>query len=83
MTHEMNPSSESKKKKTKEDIPRYQSEGKADRLQHLTKVLNSTSHILFGIPEIKQVTATRKHQDSDRSLQAESAKTQDQVVKES
>ena len=30
----------------------------------------------------KQAPTTCKHQDSDRSLQAESAKTQDQVAKE-
>jgi len=46
-------------------------------------VLNPANRVSLSIPEIKQVAATRKHQDSDRSLQAESAKTQDQVVKES
>ena len=83
MTHEMSLNSESKKKKTKEDIPRYQSEWRADRLQHLTKVLNPANRVSLSIPEIKQVAATRKHQDSDQSLQAQSAKTQDQVAKES
>ena len=84
MTHEMSLNSESKKKKDKKKMSReYQSKWKADRLQHLTKVLNSASRVSLSIPKIEQVAATRKHQDSDRSLQAESAKTQDQVAKES